>query len=253
MPAEQEGASLPWQRLKRLGVESHLVEPLLFLLAGSCLLMGLELDQKLATWLFTLQGGQWQWKDAWLAEQVIHRGGRSASIIAGLTVLIAALASRWRSRWLPLHRPLLRLFTSIAVATVVVSLCKRISGMDCPWDLVVYGGSHEFYGVFDPRPAGFVASGCFPAGHSSAGFAWIAMYFLLMDVAPRYRWMGLLSGLVPGIVFGFTQQVRGAHFLSHDLWTLAICWFVALGLYTIWPASKVCSSHAGTGPALSSG
>jgi hypothetical protein len=34
-----------------------------------------------------------------------------------------------------------------------------------------------------------------------------------------------------GVVFGATQQLRGAHFLSHDLWTAAICWFNSLGWY----------------------
>ncbi|MNV84902.1 hypothetical protein D3C71_1788110 [compost metagenome] len=34
-----------------------------------------------------------------------------------------------------------------------------------------------------------------------------------------------------GLLFGFAQQLRGAHFLSHDVWTLAISWFVALALY----------------------
>ena len=28
--------------------------------------------------------------------------------------------------------------------------------------------------------------------------------------------------------FGGIQQLRGAHFLSHDLWTLGICWLVAV-------------------------
>jgi membrane-associated PAP2 superfamily phosphatase len=31
-------------------------------------------------------------------------------------------------------------------------------------------------------------------------------------------------------VFGIDQQLRGAHFLSHDLFTAMICWAVALGL-----------------------
>ena len=44
---------------------------------------------------------------------------------------------------------------------------------------------------------------------------------------------GLAVGLLAGGVFGFSQQLRGAHFLSHDLWTLATCWAVSLGLYLL--------------------
>ncbi len=29
-------------------------------------------------------------------------------------------------------------------------------------------------------------------------------------------------------LFGFAQQMRGAHFLSHDVATLAVCWTVAV-------------------------
>ena len=41
----------------------------------------------------------------------------------------------------------------------------------------------------------------------------------------------LLAGA--GLVFGSGQQLRGAHFLSHDLWSLAVCWFLALGLFCL--------------------
>jgi membrane-associated PAP2 superfamily phosphatase len=34
-----------------------------------------------------------------------------------------------------------------------------------------------------------------------------------------------------GMVFGLSQQLRGAHFLSHDLWTAALCWLVAVAVH----------------------
>jgi membrane-associated PAP2 superfamily phosphatase len=30
-----------------------------------------------------------------------------------------------------------------------------------------------------------------------------------------------------GVIFGLAQQARGAHFLSHDLVSLGICWLCA--------------------------
>jgi membrane-associated PAP2 superfamily phosphatase len=74
---------------------------------------------------------------------------------------------------------------------------------------------------------------CFPAGHSSAGFAWVSLYFFALLARPAWRWRGLAVGLVAGGVFGLAQQLRGAHFLSHDLWTLATCWALSLGLYLL--------------------
>jgi membrane-associated PAP2 superfamily phosphatase len=43
-------------------------------------------------------------------------------------------------------------------------------------------------------------------------------------------WALLAAGLV-WAVFSLGQQARGAHFLSHDLASLAIVWFVQLLLY----------------------
>jgi membrane-associated PAP2 superfamily phosphatase len=45
--------------------------------------------------------------------------------------------------------------------------------------------------------------------------------------------VALLSGLAVGAVFAFAQEARGAHFLSHDLWSGFIVWFVELGLYSV--------------------
>jgi len=103
--------------------------------------------------------------------------------------------------------------------------------MDCPWDLLRYGGTHPRVGLFGLRPAGLGRNHCFPAGHASGGYAWLALYFFFLAVRPGWRWAGLAAGACLGLVFGVSQQLRGAHFLSHDLWTIAICWTTALALH----------------------
>ena len=55
----------------------------------------------------------------------------------------------------------------------------------------------------------------------------MALYFFFLRVAPRWRYAGLGIGLLAGTVFGLAQQLRGAHFLSHDVASLAVCWSVA--------------------------
>jgi membrane-associated PAP2 superfamily phosphatase len=34
-------------------------------------------------------------------------------------------------------------------------------------------------------------------------------------------------------VFGISQQLRGAHFISHDLAAIAICWTCAVALHRL--------------------
>jgi membrane-associated PAP2 superfamily phosphatase len=39
--------------------------------------------------------------------------------------------------------------------------------------------------------------------------------------------------------------MRGAHFLSHDLWSLMLCWLTALGLYAAMLRGKEVESVRG--------
>jgi len=209
----------------------HLWIPLALTLLASALLMGAGGDQWLADHLYRLEGQQWALQNAWLTAHVIHQAGKWASSAAALVAILLCVHA-WRSERAAAWRwPLLYLVVAVALGTGAVSLLKSWTNMDCPWDLSRYGGTRAFIGLFASRPPGMPRGVCFPGGHSSAGFAWISLYFVALMMRPAWRWRGLALGLVVGGVFGFSQQLRGAHFLSHDLWTLATCWAVSLGLY----------------------
>ncbi len=212
---------------------THLWLPLLALLLLSYWLMVRGGDQALADALYRAQGGHWRWQDAWLTEHLLHRGGRLASVIAGLLVAVAAVRA-WRGPGRAWRWPLTTLAASLALSTAAVSRLKAWTHVDCPWDLLRYGGDRPLLGLLEARHAGDVA-GCFPAGHASAGYAWIALYFFARTTRPQWRRVGLAIGLLAGMLFGFCQQLRGAHFLSHDMWSLAVCWGMALALFRWMP------------------
>lgn len=56
---------------------------------------------------------------------------------------------------------------------------------------------------------------CFPAGHASAGFAFIGGYFVIPERRPRTARIWLQDSLASGLLLGLAQQLRGAHFMSH--------------------------------------
>ena len=62
----------------------------------------------------------------------------------------------------------------------------------------------------------------------------------LQELAPEATAV-LAIGLLAGMVFGLAQQLRGAHFLSHDVASLAVCWGVAC-------AVEVCFGRSGSVP-----
>lgn len=212
---------------------THLYLPFALLLILNAWLAAGGGDMAIADLLYRLEGNHWALKDAWWTSHLVHRVGKWMSTAGALVVLFAAIRA-WRTPVHPWRWPLLALVGSVALSTGLVSMFKHLTHMDCPWDLTRYGGTHAFYGLLESR-GGVPASGCFPAGHASAGYAWVALYFFALAIAPRWRWAALAAGLLVGALFGISQQLRGAHFLSHDLWSLAVCWIVPLCLFRLLP------------------
>ena len=185
------------------------------------------LDLALARLFGSAQGFAWRSERGfsfWL-----HQVPRTASSVAVAALVVGAVrpwgflrgmaaADRWR------------LVLSVVTAMLAVTLFKRASTTSCPWDLAEFGGaaryvSHWAWGVRDQGPGH-----CFPAGHASAGFGYVAGWFVLRRAAPRVAGPWLAAALVLGGVLGWAQQMRGAHYLSHTLWSAWICWAVGLAM-----------------------
>jgi membrane-associated PAP2 superfamily phosphatase len=172
-------------------------------------------------------------QNAYVTQDLLHAAGRQASKDAWFALVLVLGVSLFVPRMREWRRPLIYLLAAALLSTAVVGLLKRWTDMDCPWDLLRYGGDKVYHGLLMHRPSGMRHGTCFPAGHASAGYGWIALYFFFLAVRPALRWWGLGLALGLGLVFGITQQLRGAHFLSHDVWALMICWLTALLLYRL--------------------
>ncbi len=187
-------------------------------------------DTYLADLFYGLEGNHWQLKNSWITSVLIHKGGKYFSIFLLLVVIslwvssyfIFSLAA-WKNR-----------FRYVVIASIsgslLVSIGKTLSNISCPWDFSRYGGSLEYISLLDQL---WIRNGshCFPAGHASAGFAWVSLYFLGRQLRSSWRWWGLAAALMLGVIFGISQQLRGAHFISHDLWSFGTCWIVSLIFY----------------------
>ncbi|VWX62785.1 Membrane-associated enzyme, PAP2 (Acid phosphatase) superfamily [Burkholderiales bacterium 8X] len=117
-----------------------------------------------------------------------------------------------------------QLAISALASIAVVSSIKSHSATSCPWDLDLFGGvarhvSHWSWGLDDGG-----SGRCFPAGHASAAFAYVGGYFVWRRRFPTIARRWLATALAFGFALGFAQQLRGAHYLSHTLWTGSICW-----------------------------
>jgi membrane-associated PAP2 superfamily phosphatase len=226
------GSTMPGPASARFAL-LHLWLPLLaFIVLAGLLSLG-NVDSWWADRLYAWQGHRWALKSRFVTEQLIHHVGRDASALAWLGVVLTWFFARSRPRLTHWRRPLAYLALSVLLATTLVAWFKSWSNMDCPWDLLRYGGERPYIGLLHLRPVGLSRGACFPAGHASAGYAWVALYFFFLVARPQWRWRGLSAGIGSGLLFGLSQQLRGAHFLSHDVWAAAICWMTALGVYRL--------------------
>lgn len=205
------------------------VRTIMPVLVVAALMQGLisyfQLDYAWSHWLFMQEGGRWALKEYWLLSDVIHKGGRQLSILLAVSCISLYVASLWVAPLQAYRRVLAYLSVAPLLASALVLLGKRVSGVECPWNLQPFGGDLPYLPLLKQLIAPSEGA-CFPAGHASAGYAWFALYFAAAAVWPRRRVPVLLGVLCVGGVFGVAQQLRGAHFLSHDLWSLTLCWSV---------------------------
>lgn len=173
------------------------------------------------------------WRDHWLLTTVAHEGGRRLSWLVALGLCLSV--------WWPLgpmarigQRERLQLAVSTLLGALAVSLLKTGSHTSCPWELAEFGGLAHYVSHWSVLPDG--GSGhCFPAGHAASGFCLVGGYFAFCRSQPILARVWLACALAAGILLGLAQQWRGAHFMSHTLWSAAVCWGVACVVHAAWP------------------
>ena len=173
-------------------------------------------------------------RESWLLADVLHEGARRFSWLVALGLCLGV--------WWPLGplarlTPALRLQLAVTtlVAALAVTLVKAGNSTSCPWDLREFGGAARSVSHWSGLSDGG-AGHCFPAGHAATGFSFLGGYFAFRGSDRRLARAWLLLAILTGMLLGLAQQWRGAHFMSHTLWSGVICWCTALALDAAWPA-----------------
>lgn len=185
-------------------------------------------DAWLSNAAFDRARGEFPLRSNWWLAVPGHLGLKYLSLgvwAAALAVAIAPVgqARQWRRQ--AAHAAL-----GIALAAVTVVLLRNASAHSCPWDLAAFGGKAAWFPLFGDPPADAGPGRCLPAAHASSGFALFGVYFALRRSAPRAARLAFAVALVIGLAAGAVQVARGAHFLSHVLWTACIAYGVNLAL-----------------------
>ena len=223
-------------------------------LAASAIALSLSLgdgrlDLTIARWFFDDVRRVFPLTNEWLLKTVLHDGARMASAVAALALLGVAVTT-WVTRkprtLLAHHDSLLYVSIATLVGAAIVGVAKHFSSHACPWDLALFGGSAPYHPLLAAHAAMPNVDGCFPAAHPLAGYAWLAVGFALYPFARRRAWQAWAVALALGTLFGVVQMVRGAHFLSHVLWSAWIVWGVNVALLGVACALRERQAYART-------
>jgi membrane-associated PAP2 superfamily phosphatase len=202
--------------------------------------LGWDLD--VSRWFGDASG--FVWRDAWVTSTLLHQGGR---VLAWCVVAVLVLHC-----WRPLRLISLaqdrrqRIFMLVAVllCMALVPALKRFSATSCPWDLQAFGGVASYVSHWDAMLKGMLDAGpgrCFPSGHAVAAFGFLPVYFTLRQEEPQRARHALWLIVLMGLVFGVAQLVRGAHYVSHILWSAWLCWLLAAGTTALAQTQSRCA------------
>lgn len=190
-----------------------------------------DIDLWLADLHYDASAGGFPWRNTWFATDLMHGYVKNVLVWLGLLVIAATLVdlvfpggllSEQRSGQLRI------LALSAYLEPLIVKSLKQTTYLQCPWSLDLYGGSEPMLRILDTVTASMQKAACFPAGHASTGMWLVAIAVFWLPGHPRRAAVGYLTGLSIGLTLGWVQQMRGAHFLTHTLWTAWIASALAL-------------------------
>jgi membrane-associated PAP2 superfamily phosphatase len=172
-------------------------------------------------------------RHSWFLEDVLHDRAKQAVIGIGALAILGFLLSLLPTRLKVWRRPLGYLVIALAFSTSIVTPLKALTAVHCPWSLSDFGGAETYTPLLSERAPTLKPGRCWPGGHASAGFSLIALYFFLRDRRPRAAAWALGLALSLGAVFSVGRMMQGAHFLSHNVWTLLFDWVICLLTYRL--------------------
>jgi membrane-associated PAP2 superfamily phosphatase len=184
------------------------------------------IDFRLTQLFFDASTSQFPFRESLLLTRLGHDGLKWLVVGFWLTSLSAALLSVRMDYLRTLRAPLFWLILMLPISSLSVAALKAASSHSCPWDLALYGGGAQWFSLLGPQSANPGPGHCWPGGHAAGGFALISGYFAFRDHHPGWSRCLLVAGLLLGSVMSLVQVIRGAHFLSHNLWSLWIVWAV---------------------------
>jgi membrane-associated PAP2 superfamily phosphatase len=207
---------------------SHVVVPALCFVAGLVIIYLGGLDFKVADAFYDAARERFPWRHAHLTQAVLHDGGDRLIMVCACAALLLWVASFLRPGLRRFRLAAAHVVLGIGLTVATVAVAKAYSNVDCPWSVSRYGGDRPYVHLFSRRPPELPDAACFPGAHSAGAFSLFSTYFAARALGFRAAaWLLPPVGAL-GTVYAATQWARGAHFVSHDVWSAALAWTICL-------------------------
>lgn len=154
----------------------------------------------------------WRW--------LFYDGMKTGVAVVGVLSVMLFIAGWVRRRKVWMRVGLLMAF-SCAATPLLVSVLKAVTGIYCPKQLEVFGGTAPYRHIlmiFSSSSGGR----CFPGGHASGGFALTILFFCCSGRRAGFSALFITAGI--GWIMGLYQMMRGEHFLSHTVVSMLLAW-----------------------------
>ena len=178
-----------------------------------------NIDLAVSSWFYDTSTGSFPLKDTFLFSRILHDGTREFSI--GLWLLCSVIT--WRARHTEAFLGWLFVILTALLAVGINGWFKHNSMHSCPWSLTEFGGSADYFRAFETLPAIPGPGRCLPSGHAAVGFMWIPLIYACALWRPQHLCKALLIIVPFAVLCGGIQVARGAHFVTHVMWTAVVC------------------------------
>lgn len=218
--------------------KSHLFEWSAWVAAGVVLFMvsqWTDFDFWLQDHIYDATQHAFPLRNHWLLQDVLHDGIKKVVVALWLGLLGLRLFAHKVGLPAVWVRGLNYLLISSVLIAGSIAFLKHHTHIFCPWDLIRYGGDQPFVPLIGSEPATTRTGQCWPAGHVSTALSFLGAYFFLREINRPLARKVLVGIVTLFVVLGAAQTLRGAHFLSHNLWSLWWAWGVAMSVAVFYP------------------
>jgi len=198
------------------------------LLAGGLFLLVryTDFDERVSSFFYDPTQHAFPLRHSWLLQQVLHDWARVAIFGFAMLIVIYVAIMFFDATAGKLRKALIFAVISMMVTSTAIAIIKYESNIYCPYDLTEYGGNAPHLSILRTFATDIDAPGrCWPSGHASVGFCLFAMFFAARWLESRWAAPAFWLAVALGILFTVSQTARGAHFISHGLWTGIFMWF----------------------------